>query len=357
VSASASAAAALRAGAAALLKERGEGDLGAAVARADVEIIGPGEPWQMGSRAVTAHRIALVVDAPLFAALSADPGKMAAIRGAFEAAVTTPETALADLALVLRLPGVQIGWHRAYREAPASYSAGEEPPPLDGVLGGAAALLDARAQAALTGSGGGGRAKVASPDAQAAAILRRATLEAADIASASSPPLVRYVVRLDPPDRALAERSPEIAERLRRAVHDAGTRASAAVAAVDLAAALRIAPPRPEGAEVRLTRAIEALGVTVVPIARDPFAGAGASASASANAERDGGDGERDVTLALIGGGEVRIVAIASAGGARRGRGPVRKSAEVISFTVDPGALPDDEAARALAAALCAGIA
>jgi hypothetical protein len=355
---STSAAAALRAGAAALLKERGEGELGAAVAKADVEIIGAGEPWQMGSRSVTAHRIALVVDAPVFAALTADPGKVAAIRGAFEAAVTTPETALADLALVLRLPAIQIGWHRAYREAPASYSAEEERPSPGAVLGGATALLDAyahaRAQAASStgGGGGGSRTKAASPDAQAAAILRRSTLEAADIASASSPPLVRYVVRLDPPDRALVERSPEIAERLRRAIHDAGTRASAAVAAVDLAAALRGAASRPEGAEARLTRAIEAIGVTVVPIARDPRVGAEGD-----RAEGGGGGDEGDVTLALIGGGEVRIVAIASAGGARRGRGPRRKSAEVISFTVDAGALPDEEAARALAAALCAGIA
>ena len=218
--------AALRAGAAELLAARGEPELGALVAAADVEIIGAGEPWAMGSRAVTAHRIALVVDAPVHAALTADPTRVAAIRDAFDAAMKTPETALLDLAIVLRLPAVRIGWHRAYRSAPPSYEA-DRPPP-EAVLEGAAALLDAGAGA----------------DTKAAAMLRRATLEAAEVPGTSSPPLVRYVVRLEPPDRVLAEREPEIADRLRRAVHDAGTRASEAVATVELAVALP-ASPRP----------------------------------------------------------------------------------------------------------------
>jgi hypothetical protein len=135
------AASALRAGAAALLDARGEGDLAKLVASADVEVVGPQETWAMGSRSVAAHRVALVVDASVFAALTADALKVDAVRGAFAAAMRTPETELADLSVVLRLPSIQKGWHRAYRDAPRQSAEAEGRDP-DAVLGGAAALLD-----------------------------------------------------------------------------------------------------------------------------------------------------------------------------------------------------------------------
>lgn len=218
--------AALRAGAAALLAAKGEREESAIVAGGDVEIIGAGEAWSIGSRSVTAHRVALVVDAPAHAALAVDPSKRAAIRAAFEAAMETPETALLDLSIVLRLPAVKVGWHRAYRDVVPSYD--EERSDPSAVLAGAAALLRAIDAASSKGSRG-------SSEASAAEILGRSALEAALVSGSSSPALVRYVLRLAPADFALVDRSPDLAERLRRAVHDAGTRASEAVASVDLA--------------------------------------------------------------------------------------------------------------------------
>jgi hypothetical protein len=230
--------AALRAGAVALLAARGEGAASAIVASADVEIVGAGEVWSIGVRQVAAHRVALVVDAPAHAALSSDPSKLAAIRSAFEAAMATPETALLDLALVLRLPAVKVGWHRAYRDVVPSYE-GERPDPA-AVRFGAAALLDAL-EAVDPVPPRGSRAHA---DPTAAEILRRATLEVAEVSGTSSPPLVRYAVRLEPPDLAFVDRAPHVAERLRRAVHDAGTRAAEAVASVELCVALKSRDPR-----------------------------------------------------------------------------------------------------------------
>src|SRR5262249_34870370 len=63
---------ALRAGAAALLDAQGEARLARVVRAARVEIAGAGEAWAMGSRQVTAHRVALVVPAAAFVELGAD---------------------------------------------------------------------------------------------------------------------------------------------------------------------------------------------------------------------------------------------------------------------------------------------
>jgi hypothetical protein len=317
---------ALRAGAAALLEARGEGDLARIVAGADVEVVGPSETWSMGPRSVAAHRVALVLDAPVFAALAADAGKVDAVRGAFAAAMRTPETELADLALVLRLPSIQKGWHRAYRDAPQAMGQGEGRDPA-AVLGGAAALLDAMGEA------------------RGAATLRRGTLEGVDVPGGSFPPLIRYVLRLDAADYAAAQRDPILADRMKRAVHAAGTRAAEAVATVDFAAA-------PSGigetgelgpVEARLARALEGMGATVVPVAR--------------------GIEEGEVTLAVIGGGEVRVVEVVVAGegdarelGARISRVRVRKAAQVRWMVVAAASLEDEAGAKEAASAVCEGM-
>jgi hypothetical protein len=75
-------------------------------------------------------------------------------------------------------------------------------------------------------------------DERAAAMARRGALEGAEVPSASFPPLRRYVLRLDAADYVAAMRDADLAERMKRAVSAAGTRADEAVATVDLATAL-----------------------------------------------------------------------------------------------------------------------
>src|SRR6185503_18619724 len=126
-------------------------------------------------------------------------------------------TELADLMIVVRLPGSGVTWRAAYREAPRQ----ERPdsPDPEAVLEGAAQLLAAMGAKA------------------AAAMLRRAELEQAWLASAEGK-LVRYVIRLDPADLAAALRNADLAGQLDEAVKRAGTRAAGMVASVDLAPAL-----------------------------------------------------------------------------------------------------------------------
>ncbi len=213
---------ALRAAVADLLRAEGRLELAAIVAAAGLELATPPERWSMGSREVAAARLALLLDAAPFAALSSDPTHLAAIHDAFARAVRTPETELADLTPVLRLPGLDRGWNRAYRDAPIP-PAPERPDP-GAILAGAAAFLEAAGHP------------------RAAAALRRATLESAEVPTAGPTLLIRYVLRLDPADRVAADRDRDLEDSLRRAVREAGTRPAAAVAGVDLAVALR--PPR-----------------------------------------------------------------------------------------------------------------
>ncbi|WP_437658085.1 hypothetical protein [Sorangium sp. So ce1182] len=317
---------ALKAAAAALLEARGDRGLAALVGGAELALAGPPERWTLGSRAVSASRLSLAVDAPAFAALTADASRLAAVREAFASAVRTPETELADLSLLLRLPGVGRGWNQVYREAALS-DAPERPHP-DAVLGGAAALLEA------------------SGDAPGAAMLRRARLEAAQVPSGGGVALVRCVVRLDPADLAALDRDGERAERLRRAVRSAGTRAAEAVASVELAAALHPlgssrhaggAAPGPLGAavapEARLARALEARGAVVVPVSRD-----------------EGGPGGGGVELAVVASGELLRVRIAPA----PGQGGWRAE-EIRALTVAAHDLATAERAGELAALICGG--
>ncbi len=314
---------ALKAAVAALLEARGERGLSALVVGAELAVAGPPQRWTMGSREVSASRLSLAVDAPAFAALTADAARLAAVKEAFASAVRTPETELADLTLLLRLPGAGRGWNQVYREA-ALPAAPERPHP-DAVLGGAAALLDA------------------SGDARGAAMLRRARLEAAQVPGSGGVPLVRCVVRLDPADRAALDRDGERAERLQRAVRSAGTRAAEAVASVELATALRPlggAPPLgpAEAPGARLARALEARGTVVVPISRD-----------------EDGSGGGGVELAVVASGELlRVRIVAAAPGRERGCDGW-KNENIRAITVAAQEVAAPERAAELAALLLGG--
>jgi len=209
--------AALRTGVAGLLAARGERELSEIVGRSEVELIGPEERWEMGARAVTAHRVGLVVSAADHVRLSADAARLDAIREAFATAMHTPETELSDLVLVLRLHEHVGGWHRIYRGAPSRPS--PERPSDEAVLGGAIELCDAAG------------AKVASE------ILGRARLASSDV-PASVTPLRRFLLRLEPRDFARAERDPLLADRIRRSVRAAGVTAEGGLCDVELGVAL-----------------------------------------------------------------------------------------------------------------------
>ncbi|WP_433929736.1 hypothetical protein AB3662_38660 [Sorangium cellulosum] len=328
---------ALKAAVAALLEARGERGLSSLVGGAELALAGPPERWTLGAREVSASRLSLAVDAPAFAALTADAARLAAVREAFASAVRTPDTELADLTVLLRLPGAGRGWNQVYREA-ALPAAPERPHP-DAVLGGAAALLEA------------------SGDARGAAMLRRGRLEAAQVPSSGGVALVRCVVRLDPADLAALDRDGERAERLRRAVRSAGTRAAEAVASVELATALypnggargpRGGAPGTPGAapgslgpagapEARLARALEARGAVVVPVSRE-----------------DGGPPGGGVELAVVASGELlRIRIEAGPGRGRDKRG--WRAEEIRAITVAAEDLATPERAGEIAALLCGG--
>lgn len=201
-----SALAALRCGAAALLDAQGEPALAAMVRAARVEIAGPGETWAMGTRSVTAQRIALVAGAETVVALARDPAKLAVVREAFTQTLRSPETELLDLHVELSLPGIEEAWGRVYRRAPARAFPAPAPA-ADAVREGAALLLAAAGRAA------------------AAEMLGRAQIDAA-IVEGTSLPIRRYVVRLATADRARTWSEPDLEDQIRRAVHDAASRAA-----------------------------------------------------------------------------------------------------------------------------------
>jgi hypothetical protein len=201
-----SATAALRAGVVALLDA--ERTAAGIVERAGVEVVGS-ESWSMGSREVTAQRIALVVGAEDFVTLQRDPSGESVIRAAFAAAIRTPETELAELFVVLRLPGIHQGWHRAYRDAPAMNA---ERPSEAAMLAGAIALLEAEGDVDVD-------------------VLRGAVLEIAQV----SRHVVRCVLRMRAEDLAVLNRDPVRTSRILKAVRAAATRADQSIASVELA--------------------------------------------------------------------------------------------------------------------------
>jgi hypothetical protein len=209
--------AALGAAAASLLEARGQRRLAEIVARARVEIAGVGETWSIGSRTVTAHRVALVVAAPAFVELSSDCARIDTLKEAFAQAMRSPETELLELHVELALPADGRPWSGAYREAPVRHRPAERPDP-QAILAGAAALLEALGARGV------------------ASLLDRARLEAAEVEGAETP-LTRYVVRLAPPDRARTLADVVLSDLLCRAVRDAAIRAGEATT-VELGTAL-----------------------------------------------------------------------------------------------------------------------
>ena len=131
----------LRAGVAAILAAQGDADLSTIVENAEVELVGAPDVWSLGSRTAVAHRVALILEPAAFVELRRDPARREAVRDAFAAAMRSPGTELAELALVLKLPGIAQPWRRAYREAVPRQT--PERPGDAAVLAGAAALLEA----------------------------------------------------------------------------------------------------------------------------------------------------------------------------------------------------------------------
>lgn len=196
---------ALRDGVVQLLQSAGENVAAACVAQGTVSPIGAPEPWTINGRSVDAQRVVLTVDAPTLTALANNDALSDAIRRAFEAAMRTPATALASLAIVLRLPEISVGWHDAYRTAPRQPR--EDPPSPERVLRGAERFLAAQ------------------HDTTAAALLGRADLTATEVGQTNNVALFRYVLRLTPEDLAAIEANPEIGLKVSRAVSLAATRA------------------------------------------------------------------------------------------------------------------------------------
>jgi hypothetical protein len=210
--------AALREGVAALLEARGAHDVAEVARRADLELVGPGEAWSLGGRSVHADHVALATTAPDYAFVTGDPARLAALRDAAAAAMRTPSTELAELVVVLRLPGLDRAWSGAYRQAPRRDPAPAPDPAA--VLAAACALLDAEGEG------------------DAAAIAGRATLERAAVPTTGPLGLARWALRLAPADYARASRDASLERRLTRAVEAAATRADERVASIDLALAI-----------------------------------------------------------------------------------------------------------------------
>lgn len=201
--------AALRAGVAGLLQAGGHPALADLLRSAHLELVGAGERWSMGSREVTAQRVALAVPAAPFLELRGDAASLDAVRAAFAQAMTSPDTMLAEMYVELLLPGVERGWGSVYRDAP-SRALHAEPSDPEAVLAGAAALLEAMGEPV------------------AAAMMPRAQLCVASIPSAETP-IRQCLVRLAPKDRARVMRDVRIEDRIRGAVRDAVLRAGEAV--------------------------------------------------------------------------------------------------------------------------------
>gem|GEM_PF-5401150 len=235
----------LASGVAALLEARGERELGALVRRSIVDLVGRAERWSMGARDVAAHRIALVVSAADHVWLSSKPARTDALREAFATAVRSPETELENLYLVLALPPSQLGFHRGYRDAPVRLP---EAPATDSVLGGAIALCWAK------------------EDEAAAQALERATLEDA-IVTTGARSVRRFVLRLDAPDFANAERDTAFGDRLMHAVRSAAVTAAETTTAVFLGVRF-VATHIPPGPEALLVRALERKNIAVLPVMR-----------------------------------------------------------------------------------------
>ncbi len=207
---------ALREGTAALLEARGATEEAALVRTGTLALLGGKRRWSVGSREVDAISFELALDAPPFARLRALASAVERVRDALADAVASQSTMLADLFVVLRLPGPDVPWGAVYRTAPV------RPPELavDERSVRAAAIELLRAEAAD----------------EAADLLARAELTSAVLPASGATSLRRWVVCLRAADAAIALRSANH-EALRRAVTAAATRATESVAGVEISVA------------------------------------------------------------------------------------------------------------------------
>lgn len=197
--------------AAKLLFAKGERDLAALVERSSMTLAPGAESWQVGSRTVEAHRLALVVAPHDFVRLRVRERDLDEIRWAVAATVRTATTELAELLVVVRLPMVDLPWSVAYRTAPIP--ADDSLP--EGVTEAAASLAEAYGHR------------------RAAAVLRRSVLEMIDLPGEWISQR-RVVLRLLAADLVATERDPDLDEMLRKCLTHAATRASARVLSVEL---------------------------------------------------------------------------------------------------------------------------
>jgi hypothetical protein len=137
------------------------------------------------------------------------------LQRAAERAMESPDTALAALKLLVRLPAVAEPWGRVYRDAPRRLR--PEPSSPTAVLEAAHRLLTARGLPHLS------------------EMLGRARLDQAELPS-SSGRLSKYVVLLEPEDLAALDRDATGQEAIRQAIADTASRALDAVASVELRA-------------------------------------------------------------------------------------------------------------------------
>jgi len=209
--------AALRAGVVAMLDARGKHELAELVSRVDLELSGPDQRWRVNERDVSAQTFACLAAPEDYVRLRYGAGELEALRETLAAAVNSPETQLAELLLVVRLPTLAQPWRRLYREAPRRVES--DAPPADAVRMTAAALLTAQRRADL------------------ADMVERAELDQAELPS-SGTLLLKYVLLLQPEDLAQLQRDGLAADAVSQAITDAGTRATRTVATVELRCAL-----------------------------------------------------------------------------------------------------------------------
>lgn len=205
---------ALREGTAALLEARGARAEAALVRAGTLALLQGKRRWSVGSREVDAQTFELSLAASSFAQLRALPSGVERVRDALADAVASEATMLADLLVVLRLPGPDVPWGAVYRTAPT------RPPELPAdersVRAAAIELLRAEGEDA------------------AADLLQRAELTSAVLPAGGAIPLRRWVICVRAADAALALLRPR-EEILRRAVTAAATRATEQVAGVEIA--------------------------------------------------------------------------------------------------------------------------
>lgn len=202
--------------------------------------------WEVGARSVAAQTFGLLAPAAVFVEVQRDIYAFEAIRAALGSAVASPETALADLVLMLELPTSGQGWQSVYRYAPRDAGPTSRPEARS-ILGGAIALLDAQ----------GSRA--------ASQLLTRAEIETAPPGDGH---MARYLVRLGPEDYLRVQKSKPLADSVFAALV-AVAQVPGAYQTFDFAAAYAPPPSTETVAEKTLRAALARRGIGLIVLDRD----------------------------------------------------------------------------------------